>query len=1008
MALINSHVDQYCDLGGIDVDRPDKPVTYSHSGGQMTMIKVYGLMTIMSEQSVEDRLTEFFGSELGSMFRQRGHSISVSFERHFNTHEKVEEITGRMRKHTDLKSLSFSAITDEYETLLLDSITNENVLIACWTHPYASFSDELKNELADKKKGEAALFMQAKNAMSPYLKLEAIQSQHDAFVASVLDMLAACRVKAKVLGPDEEGARPDLAEVKRAIFFHETPANWRPVGPGERQFPGKVREKDFSAAFAPPLSRQIMTYSAQSSKSFRDIAIGARTFSTMHFAMFPREVHAFNDLLRSLNSNDARNMPFRVTFHWEAIDFNVAMKRVFAGLFKWASRAVNGNFFENIRRMETMHKRDETIFVDARVAACTWIEPGEPYDLLNRRRSLLQRSLSRWGDPIIADHTDNPMRSLVETVSGMVGSARIKEGTKIPAPVYASMMPFHRSASAFERGETQFLTLDKGVAPHECFSSLQQYWLTLIFATPGSGKSVLMNRINMDMIAYTGGKKLPYLGIVDVGVSSSGLIRVIQAALPDDRKHEAAYTLLRNKPESAINPFDISLGCRKPLSREVTFISNFLAELLGVKADDPIISYMIHRLYTLSSDMTSSASPKLYQPGVEPVVDEALQALFDRGIAFKLSENSTWYSIVDLLAANGLFHIAVRAQRRASPVLSDVSRVLNEPTTKSDFTENYVRELNNKVMAASERYPIFSNVTTVDLDVARVIAIDLQEVIDRNTGSGNSENSTLARRQNTLMYMLARQLFVSKIAGRTDELPEIIDRLPRSMSVIYEKYWRDTFSDMQEVFKRFCMDEFHLTSGSPNIGTMVQADAREGRKWGLEILLASQLLRDFESLASLASTVFILNSETEEERLKMGQVFGFGDEVKEQMVTHLQGPRGAAGSNFLARYKLNDDEYWTILTNKLGPVQLWALTTKRQDRLVRDALYEVLPADEVLSFLAKAYPQATALSTWNNYEAMSSTDAGLVERITQFHLVQYHNYKAERERSAYQSSKERT
>lgn len=456
MALINSFADQYCDVAGMDVDYKDRPVSYSHIGAQLTMIRIEGVTSILSPAEMQHNLTILFGEAgIASLFRAQGHSISVSFERHFNTQEEISSVIDEMHESAQLKSLDVEAITDEYEKILRKNMISESVMLACWTMPNAAFPDEIKQERDAKNKSEAKFFGQARSAMSPYLRLDALNSPHDAFVSHVLDALSAAAIKAQVLGPNEHGDRPDLAEIKRGIFFHETPKNWRPVSTGERQFPGKISSTDFSDAFAPPLSRQIIPTSAATNKNFRELSIGSRTFTTMYFNMFPREVRPFGELLASLKSRETATMPFRITFHWEATDFRVMMKKVFAGLFKWAG-SVNANFFDNIRAMEEMQHRDEVTFVDGRVCACTWVEPNESREILSQRRSLLTRALARWGDPIVADIPANPMRALAETVAGMTTRSVLKNATKVPAPVYASMMPFHRTAKIFDRGETLF------------------------------------------------------------------------------------------------------------------------------------------------------------------------------------------------------------------------------------------------------------------------------------------------------------------------------------------------------------------------------------------------------------------------------------------------------------------------------------------------------------------------------------------------------------------------
>ena len=92
----------------------------------------------------------------------------------------------------------------------------------------------------------------------------------------------------------------------------------------------------------------------------------------------------------------------------------------------------------------------------------------------------------------------------------------------------------------------------------------QTTWIDLVYASPGSGKSVLSNAINLALCLSGGIDRLPRIAIIDIGPSSSGLISLLKEALPANQRHLVAYHRLRMTPEFAINPFDTQLGCRFP------------------------------------------------------------------------------------------------------------------------------------------------------------------------------------------------------------------------------------------------------------------------------------------------------------------------------------------------------------------------------------------------------------------------------------------------------------
>jgi len=63
----------------------------------------------------------------------------------------------------------------------------------------------------------------------------------------------------------------------------------------------------------------------------------------------------------------------------------------------------------------------------------------------------------------------------------------------------------------------------------------------------------------------------------------------------------------------------------------------------------------------------------------------------------------------------------------------------------------------------------------------------------------------------------------------------------------YRPYHEVRLRDIRECPKRICFDEFHRTSKTTAVRSQVVRDVREGRKWGVQIVLASQLLDDFSA-----------------------------------------------------------------------------------------------------------------------------------------------------------------
>ena len=50
---------------------------------------------------------------------------------------------------------------------------------------------------------------------------------------------------------------------------------------------------------------------------------------------------------------------------------------------------------------------------------------------------------------------------------------------------------------------------------------------------------------------------------------------------------------------------------------------------------------------------------------------------------------------------------------------------------------------------------------------------------------------------------------------------------------------------------------------------------------------------------------------------------------------------------------------------------LWALTTKAEDRLVRDELYRRMAVNDALRILATRFPDGTAIDAWSRVAALA-------------------------------------
>lgn len=183
--------------------------------------------------------------------------------------------------------------------------------------------------------------------------------------------------------------------------------------------------------------------------------------------------------------------------------------------------------------------------------------------------------------------------------------------------------------------------------------------------------------------------------------------------------------------------------------------------------------------------------------------------------------------------------------------------------------------------------------------------------------------------------------------------------------------------DLAETPKRLCYDEFHRTSSSSSVRAQVIRDVREGRKRGVQIVLASQLLEDFDDdMVDLATGVWVLGTAVSDKAVDdIRDRFGLSQTARNIIRFKLTGPR-AGGAPALLILGTNEGRYEQHLINTLGPIELWAFATSVEDVLIRNRLYTKFGAGRARQILAASFPSGSARTEIKRRILMKSQEGG--------------------------------
>lgn len=942
----------YCDLETVD----DERTLVASDGSLCTVIDIRGTQRLRSGTGV-DAMVERLVSSLQSLFEKRGHAMQAFFEVDpERTRSEISEMQRTARFTLQRLDLDMGDLLDERETNLCDWVSSERCYFVLWTTPDVLVKTERKEEKKarmERIKGKVI----TKNSQNPLAAVAMIRNRHSAYVEAFVRELNALGVVGQPMK-----AQAALREIRYSVDPGFTSPEWTPALPGQVVRPSVRNNKAGAQEWEimwPRLAWQLCPRDARIVDN-NYVQVGDRVYAPIYIDLFQKDQSRFAALFgRAMDAN----LPWRVCFLVEGgglDDFRFkGMAASLMGMVGAGNKAID----RSIKLLTAMQNEDKTTLVQIRACLCTWAPVGER-DLLVKRASTLARVVEAWGTCQVSEVTGDPVAGLASTVPAFTSGSI---GTKSAAPFsdVLGMLPLTRPSSPWAEGSVLFRSPDGKIMPFEPYSSKQTRWISLVFASPGSGKSVLMNSLNLALTMAPMNQALPRIAIIDIGPSSSGLISLLKTALPIERRHEVVHKRLRMVDRDAINPFDTQLGCRFPTSMELQFLRNFLTLMMTEPGQSlptagmaSIVTAVIEEMYVQRSDRND---PKLYAAGIEPAVDEAL-----RRHHIHVDARSIWWEVVDDLFKNGEGRAAQLAQRHAVPLLQDAVTAVQGEKVRTALGELENKETGEILIGTFTRqvatllnlFPILSRPTAFDLGDARIAALDLDEVA--KTGGAQADWQT------GILYMLARQIMAKDFYLNKDLLvdmpaPESFELRDTVPVEGYREFHRKRIEDLTASPKRLCYDEFHRTSKCSQVRDQVLVDMREGRKFQVDVVLSSQSLEDFdERMMEFASSIYVMDSGNASTTENICTRFGLDDpEERYAIERRIHGPRRGGGT-FLVQHQTTLGKYSMLLSNTLGPIELWAFSTTAEDVAIRNKVYEKVGPKLARQALAQMFPGGSA------------------------------------------------
>lgn len=938
----------------IDIETVEDDMTtfVRQDGTLVTIANIRGVQKLLGPhefpeylRALNERLTPILGAE--------GHSLQLVHKRDpFGAAREIDASLIPARKTAERLNMDIDWVLNAKRDALVQFCASESTWLAISTN-YGVFSPiEIKAAAAERvaamKNIPRGRYSQNMTPSSPGL-----YSNHVSTVGELIDGLRSLGVVCEAMN-----AHDALTAIRKEVDPEFTSDNWRPLLPGDRfpvRFPDAPTDGKEMVLY-PRLRDQVFPRGAGEIVNHRWIEIGDNLHAPLVMSMPPQSPQSFQGLLGSLIE---AQIPFRVSIDLtpKGLDgFN--LKSILASILHITS-GNNKRFnaaYDGLRQMEL----DNETIIGFRLCADTWAPAHDP-ELMRNRASRLSQCIQSWGNSDTRQVFGDPLCGVSATLPG---TNRINPAPAVAAPIHeiTRMLPMARPASPWTEGALPFRTPDGKLMPYQPGSSLQTAAVTLAFAPMGQGKSVLLNAHNLALALRGGLERLPYISILDIGPSSSGLIALLQHSLPDDMKDKVMYHRLKMTPDYAINPFDLPLGLRKPMPDHKAMLVNLLCILcteVGEVKPESGVAGIASQIVEIVYDVFAERTPKRFDEHQDP---ELTQFILSQGL--HIDHATTWYEIVDELFEKGYPEHAARAQRYAVPLLGDCAAVVKDPAITNIYKgevgtkESVIDYVWRMINEAINEFPILAMATRFDISNARVVSLDLDEVCPKG--------SAKADKQTGVMYMLARYVLAQRYYFGKDSLPFFSEK--------YRAYHARRVAETASDPKLLCLDEFHRTGRVEGIREQIVRDIREGRKWGIQIMLVSQNIDDFDDIMiNLSSTRFVLGANTPTDADDIVKRFELSPSARDIILNKILKPgRKGAGVYCSASTELGNAEMYLYLT--LGLTELWAFDSSAENRTLRDILYQRVGARRALEMLCKYFPSGSAVKEIERRRAEMSAD----------------------------------
>lgn len=915
-----------CQLGGV----VDEDVLLTKNGSLISAIEIKGSLGIIGDEEFNrmlDKLRDVNNAQLRGAV-----SFEWVYEQELNIENRLKPAIKSMQASASRIGMELSDVLDGEAAAITSKAHDEKTYLLITSRPTQKGKEASEEYLAAKKKAGLEAIRFDDSIALPILEI-GLDNAHESIVTSVMSSLHSSKMLFNRM--TVESILKIVKESMDSSFF----GDFKPYLPTSGSKPLAVGDdKNFSPY--PPIWRQICSNNIERTSHISMVKIKDMYYACAWIEIPPQSEKSFKVLLSSL-----KGISFRISFKLapEGLKLKSFDKTLvsFLAIFKKSRNKKIKEAYDMIEDMRASGDSD----LGVSISFCTWSKNQAD---CAAQLSELSAKIRSWGVCDVQNDCGDSVELFLSTVPAFtnINPAKLMP---LPTSVLTTMLPVFSPASAWglDSGGVLFTDIDNKVLPFAVGSSAQKGWVYLIYSQIGSGKSVILNTLELGTILRAGQGRLPMMVVIDVGESVLGLVGMVQDSLPQKRQSEAIYVKLQMRNEYAVNMLDTQLGYRRPLSAEREMMVNFLSLLVTpagrTKPYDSVYELAGMVIDEAFDTFSEEKTPKKYEPNVDFKIDKAIA---DAG--FMIDGSTTWWEVTDALFEVGYAYEASLAQRYAVPLLTDLTRVLNNQQIQDLFKTVKVAETGEKltdfvgrmISTSLNDYPIFSRPTVFDVGSSRVIGIDL--------GAVRGANSDAGKKQTALMYLFSQALATKSFYLDDDMLIDIPVHCPE----LYSKFHVGRIKEAKEELKVIAYDEFHNTGGIESVRRAVGLNIREGRKYSIMVCLASQLIDDFdEDMVENASGVFMMSADSPIGVEKTRKLFALSESEVGALTRYV-----TTVGVFMGIFNTKEGRTVHVMKNILSPQKYWAFTTTAEDKAIKKYIGLKIGVTQTRILLAKHYP----------------------------------------------------